>query len=130
MDHNATQAALRAGYSAKTARVQGSRLLTNVDIKAEIEQKSTGHLAEVSEEAREAVLSRHQVLQEDSAIAASDVTELIEMWTREGPLWKNLKVLRCTPSDVSRCRLGVIECGRLDHARTQWTGCLTAATPG
>jgi len=31
-DLNATQAAIRAGYSPKTARSQGQRLLTNVDI--------------------------------------------------------------------------------------------------
>jgi len=32
VDLNATQAARRAGYSEKTARSQGQRLLTNVDI--------------------------------------------------------------------------------------------------
>lgn len=31
-DLNATQAAIRAGYSVKTAKSQGNRLLTNVDI--------------------------------------------------------------------------------------------------
>lgn len=36
VDLNATQAALRAGYSPKTARQIGSRLLSNVDIRAEI----------------------------------------------------------------------------------------------
>lgn len=33
---NATQAAIEAGYSEATARQQGSRLLTNVDIKQEV----------------------------------------------------------------------------------------------
>lgn len=32
IDLNATQAAIRAGYSEKTARTQGNRMLTNVDI--------------------------------------------------------------------------------------------------
>lgn len=32
VDLNATQAAIRAGYSARTARSQGQRMLTNVDI--------------------------------------------------------------------------------------------------
>jgi phage terminase small subunit len=32
IDLNATQAAIRAGYSAKTAKQQGQRLLTNVDV--------------------------------------------------------------------------------------------------
>ncbi|WP_296193672.1 MULTISPECIES: terminase small subunit [unclassified Psychrobacter] len=36
IDNNATQAAIRAGYSKKTAKSQGQRLLTNVDIKAAI----------------------------------------------------------------------------------------------
>ncbi|BDQ35920.1 hypothetical protein SYK_02800 [Pseudodesulfovibrio nedwellii] len=37
VDLNATQAAVRAGYSEKTARKQGSRLLTNVDIQKAIQ---------------------------------------------------------------------------------------------
>jgi phage terminase small subunit len=36
---NATQAALEAGYSEKTARQQGSRLLSNVDISEKIQQR-------------------------------------------------------------------------------------------
>ena len=36
-DQNATLAAVRAGYSPKTARAQGSRLLTHVDIRAAVD---------------------------------------------------------------------------------------------
>lgn len=39
IDCNATQAAIRAGYSEKTAKSQGQRLLTNVDIKTYIENQ-------------------------------------------------------------------------------------------
>lgn len=39
IDTNATQAAIRAGYSKKTARSQGQRLLTNVDISKAIEER-------------------------------------------------------------------------------------------
>ncbi|MGG0666957.1 terminase small subunit [Lederbergia citrisecunda] len=39
IDLNATQAAIRAGYSARTAKSQGQRLLTHVDVKAHIEQQ-------------------------------------------------------------------------------------------
>ena len=35
-DMNATQAAIRTGYSEKTAKMQGSRLMTNDDIKARV----------------------------------------------------------------------------------------------
>lgn len=38
VDLNATQAAIRAEYSEKTARQQGQRLLTNVDIQAAIQE--------------------------------------------------------------------------------------------
>lgn len=37
IDLNATQAAIRAGYSPKTARSQGQRLLTNADIQQALE---------------------------------------------------------------------------------------------
>ena len=36
IDRNATQAAIRAGYSPKTAKQQGSRLLTDVDVAAQV----------------------------------------------------------------------------------------------
>ena len=36
VDRNATQAAVRAGYSEHTAKQQGSRLLTYVDVQDEI----------------------------------------------------------------------------------------------
>jgi phage terminase small subunit len=44
-DLNATQAAIRAGYSEKTAKQQGSRLLTNADIAAAVEAKQVKQLA-------------------------------------------------------------------------------------
>ena len=40
-DLNATQAAIRAGYSERTARSQGQRLLTKVDIKNAITEAQT-----------------------------------------------------------------------------------------
>lgn len=36
---NATEAAIKSGYSEKTAKSQGSRLLTNVDIRAYIDER-------------------------------------------------------------------------------------------
>ena len=38
VDLNATQAATRAGYSKKTAKSQGQRLLTDVDVKRAIQE--------------------------------------------------------------------------------------------
>lgn len=43
-DLNATQAAIRAGYSPKTAKAQGSRLLTNVDVAKLVAEENQARL--------------------------------------------------------------------------------------
>ena len=43
IDRNATQAAIRAGYSEKTAHVQGPRLLANVSVAAAIRKATEKH---------------------------------------------------------------------------------------
>ena len=43
LDLNATQAAIRAGYSARTAEVQGSRLLRNAKVQAAVEEGHARH---------------------------------------------------------------------------------------
>lgn len=45
-DMNATQAAIRTGYSEKTAKMQGSRLMTNDDIKARVKEIRDAYLDE------------------------------------------------------------------------------------
>lgn len=60
-DFNATQACIRAGYSAKTAKQQGSRLLTVADVRAAIDAKSQKVAAklEITVERIEAELARY-----------------------------------------------------------------------
>ena len=67
-DFNATEAAIRAGYSKKTARQQGSRLLSNVDIQSYITA-----LKEKSTKRNDITVDR--VLQELALIAFLDVKE-------------------------------------------------------
>ena len=43
MGENATQAAIGAGYSPKTAHVQGSRMLSNVKILSQIKDRMLDH---------------------------------------------------------------------------------------
>lgn len=62
VDLNATQAAIRAGYSSKTAKQQGQRLLTNVDLAAAIAGGKAKQLADVglsAETALEALCPAH-----------------------------------------------------------------------
>lgn len=55
VDLNATQAAIRAGYSKRTARSQGQRLLTNVDIQQAIEKR-------MKEKEEELIMKQNEIL--------------------------------------------------------------------
>ena len=57
IDPNATQAAITAGYSEKTARSQGQRLLTNADVAAALD-KAKQKRAERTQITADAVLER------------------------------------------------------------------------
>ena len=73
VDLNATQAAIRAGYSEKTATEQGARLLINVKVQdAIIEAKA--------KRSKRTEITQDRVLQEISRIAFSDIRQVIK-WT-------------------------------------------------
>lgn len=76
IDLNAAQAAIRAGYSAKTARQIGQRLLTHVDIQAEI---SRGMKAR--EERTE--ITQDRVLQELAKIGFADARDVVNWGIKE-----------------------------------------------
>lgn len=69
VDLNATQAAIRAGYSAKTANQQGARLLANVKVAARIREL----MAERSERTE---INADQVLEQLMRLGFSDIREL------------------------------------------------------
>jgi phage terminase small subunit len=71
-DLNATKAAERAGYSKRTARAQGSLMLTNVDIATAIQQGKAKRAKRVEIEADD-------VLRELGCIAFGNVTDLVEV---------------------------------------------------
>lgn len=68
VDKNAKQAAIRAGYSAKTAEVQGSRLLSNVKVRELIDKK----LEKLEEKVG---LTAERVMREVKAIATSNIMD-------------------------------------------------------
>ena len=71
VDLNATQAALRAGYSARTAPQQGSRLLKNVEVHAAIATQQAQQLDAVDVQIAD-------VLRDLKAIAHTDLHVLSE----------------------------------------------------
>lgn len=72
IDLNATQAAIRAGYSSKTANEQGSRLLADVNVRAYIDER----MAELS---KRTGVNQERILRELARIAFLDPTTLVNM---------------------------------------------------
>lgn len=70
-DHNATNAAIRCGYSPKTANQQGSRLLANANISAAVAEKAEKQL-------EKAEVTAQKVLDEIARLAFSDVRGLFD----------------------------------------------------
>lgn len=85
IDLNATQAAIRAGYSEKTARSIGQRLLTNVDIQKAIEEAQ-------SKRAERTEITQDMVLQELAKIGFSNMLDYMTK-TDSGDLVPDFSVL-------------------------------------
>lgn len=79
IDLNATQAAIRAGYSVKTARSQANELLTKPDIQAYIAEKRKA-LADKLD------ISQERVLKEYAAIAFLDIRKVFDSEGRLKPM--------------------------------------------
>ena len=71
IDFNATQAAIRAGYSAKTAAVQGFGLLRKPNIQAIISAKQ-------KELAHKAGITRERIIAEAGRLAFSDIRNIFD----------------------------------------------------
>lgn len=100
-DLNATQAAIRAGYSPKTAKVQGYRLLTDAAVAAAVEAGQAARAARtevtidrvVLELARIAFADRRTILKPDGTVRPpvewpSDVAAAVAGYECDGPRLK------------------------------------------
>ncbi|MEO1108274.1 MAG: terminase small subunit [Pseudomonadota bacterium] len=74
IDLNATQAAIRAGYSEKTADTQGSRLLQNVKVQKAIAQAQ-------AKRSKRTEISQDRVLEELAKVGFSDIRKAVN-WGR------------------------------------------------
>lgn len=71
IDLNATQAAIRAGYSVKTADVQGSRMLGNVKVQQVISEA-------MAERSKRTGVNQDRVVQELAKIAFLKMTDVVD----------------------------------------------------
>ncbi len=72
IDLNATQAAIRAGYSVRTANEQGSRLLSNVSVRARIDEA-------LAERSRRTGINQDRVIRELARLAFVNAPDVINM---------------------------------------------------
>ena len=72
IDLNATQAAIRAGYSPDTAQEQGSRLLSNVMVKSAIDKA-------IAERSRRTGITQDRVLREIAKLAFVNPADAIDL---------------------------------------------------
>jgi phage terminase small subunit len=77
-DLNASQAAIRAGYSAKTARACSSRMLTNANIQEYIQQRQ-------KELQQSTGVTQEKIIQELAALAFTDIRKF---YNEDGSLKK------------------------------------------
>ncbi len=75
IDLNATQAAIRAGYSEATAKQQGARLLTKADVRAAVADGQ-------EKRAKRTEITADRVLQELAKIGFSDIRKAVKWGSR------------------------------------------------
>ena len=76
IDLNATQAAIRAGYSPKSAEQQGNRLLRNAKVRAYIDERMAEH-------SKRTGVNQERIIRELARIAFLDPAQLVDMDTAE-----------------------------------------------
>lgn len=76
VDRNATQAAIRAGYSVRSAHATAYDLMQREDVKARISELAAAYLAEVQEDAA-------SVLREMVGLAMFDLGDVLEWGTEQ-----------------------------------------------
>jgi phage terminase small subunit len=88
IDLNATQAAIRAGYSRKTARQKGQQLLTKVDIAAALATR-------VQAQTEQRALTADALREQNTFIALSDPIDCIDASGALLPLRQMPRRIRC-----------------------------------
>ena len=96
-DMNATQAAIRTGYSEKTAKMQGSRLMTNDDIKARVAELREAYF-------NENIMTAQQVEYELTRIALGLSNEKHVVIEGTGDGYSEARILDKPPDEKSRLK--------------------------
>ena len=96
-DMNAKQAAIRTGYSEKTAKMQGSRLMTNDDVKARVAELRDAYLDEN-------IMTAKQVEYELTRIALGLSNEKHVVIEGTGDGYSEARIIDKPPDEKSRLK--------------------------
>lgn len=110
VDLNATQAATRAGYSAKTAQPASSRLLSNVMVKQEIEKRQ----AKLSEKA---MVTAERVVMELAKIGFANMQDYMRAGPQGDPYLDFSALTRDQAAALSEVTVEDFKDGRGEDAR-------------
>ncbi|MFL0245514.1 terminase small subunit [Candidatus Clostridium stratigraminis] len=102
LDLNATQAAIRAGYSPKTAAEQGNRLLTNVKVRTCLDQ-------EMAERSKRTGINQDRVIREIARLAfinPDNVMNLNSATVRKDALEEDLAAIQSVKVKMSSSENG------------------------
>lgn len=97
IDLNGTQAAIRAGYSKKTANEQGSRLLTNVNVKEYIEQR-------MAEKEKTLIADQDEVLRYLTAVLRGESKSEEIVIENIGDFTSEARTMQKAPSEKDRLK--------------------------
>lgn len=100
IDMNATQAAIRAGYSEKTAYSQGQRLLKNVEIFSAIQDR-------MNEKSNDRIAKQDEILEFLTAVIRGEVSEPVAIMDGAGrqrieQLLPNVQTRRSAAVDLGK----------------------------
>lgn len=95
-DFNAKQAAIRSGYSVKTARTIGSKLLTHVDVQSFLSQLMVKVFSERQQKQKRALLTVEELIELIQEIATADPIEAFDDTN-------TIKPLKDMPASLRRC---------------------------
>lgn len=101
-DLNATQAAIRAGYSEKYAHTNAAKLLHNTTIKEYIEKRKKDRLQRIE-------ITQDAVLQEIAIVAFANVTDYVKVVEREATVEIDGKIIPLLDAEGNPVKYKTVE---------------------
>lgn len=126
VDLNATQAAIRAGYKVKTARSQGQRLLTNVDIQRYLSELMKKRSERTGIDADTVLEELRRVALTDAKITGSEKLKALELLGKHIGIFDNrmeqetAKEYAGIPSELVAPAFAPVVFDVADHAHTEY----------